>query len=132
MAKVKVSAKPAPMTTVVYRGEREELSGKRFKIPSNVANKAKYIEQEHDKQQAEAEAKAERERIEAEEQEAARIRSAEAELEAEAADDIPEPVDEPMPVAITDGTEQLQLAASLSNVTGSLLTQSREVEQLQA
>jgi hypothetical protein len=128
----KVSTKPAPMTTVVYRGEREDLNGKRFKIPSNVANKAKYIEQEYDKQQAEAEAKAERERIQAEEQEAERVRAAEAELEIEAQDDIPEPTNSPAPVAITDGTDQLALAASLSNVTGSLLTQSREVEQLQA
>ena len=75
--------------------------------------------------------RAERERIEAEEQELPPSAAAEAELEDES-NDAPEPVDEPMPVAISDGTDQLALAASLSNVTGSLLTQSREVEQLQA
>ena len=63
--KVKVSAKPAPQTTVTYRGEREELQGRKFHIPSDVANKARFIEQEYDRQQQEEEAKAERERLDA-------------------------------------------------------------------
>ena len=130
MAKVK--AKPEAMTTVIYRGEREELQGIKFKVPANVVKKALYIEREHDRQQAEAAAKAAAEAEElrlAEEREAAlmQMREAAAAAEAEALDDVPEPEAE-----APQGSQELQLAASLSNVTGSLLTQSREVEQLQA
>ena len=124
------ATKQKPTVDVVYRGKREELQGHKFRIPAGLANPAKFIEQEYDKQQAEAAVKAEQER-QAAEAEAQRL--ADAEAEAEAMVDVPEPMDVPAPIAAAESSqEQLALAASLSNVTGSLLTQSREVEQLQA
>ena len=123
------ATKQKPTVDVVYRGTREELQGHKFRIPAGLANPAKFIEQEYDKQQAEAAAKAEQER-QAAEAEAQRLA---AEVEAEAMADVPDPMDVPAPIAAAESSqEQLALAASLSNVTGSLLTQSREVEQLQA
>ena len=94
---------------------------------------AKFIESEYDRQQQEAEAKAQAEEQQRIQAEAEAERIAQAQLEAEAADDVLQPVEAPLPVTVTpDGTEQLALAASLSNVTGSLLAESREVEKLLA
>ena len=92
MAKVKVSAKPAPQTTVVYRGSRSELQGRKFRIPSDTKDMAKFIESEYDRQQQEEEAKAQAEEQQRIQAEAEAERIAQAELESEAQDDIPQPV----------------------------------------
>ena len=99
----KATATKPQTANVVYRGKREELQGRKFQIPAGLRNPARFIEEEHDRQQAEAAAKAEQER-QAEPQRQAAAQAA-AEAEAEALADVPEPVD-PAPVETTDSPQE--------------------------
>lgn len=132
MAKRKLAPTPVKMfTTVRYVGDVEALKGTTHTVDSDIKDKGAFIEQQY---------QLHLDRLAAEEAKAAELKAAEeqalaaAEARAQAITEAPspEPVVEPLAGAPQgDAQEQLALAASLSNVTGSLLTQAREVEALQ-